>query len=188
MTRVQVSVETMIAMHNDQLDIIKRIQKNYEELEAHQAGMLDYWFHQLPDIQSNEVELLEHSPLTNKLRSGVSESSKSAISSPSSILNSECIDLSGESDKYVTPEQSPPKKRKLAKIQAPTVEEELYAPCYFGGPIVSDKKRDLPFQTPSPIPNLRGRPRTAPYGPKRKIGRPKKTIDESLFEINSSDE
>lgn len=186
MTRVQVSIEAMIAMHNDQLDIIKRIQKNYEELEAHQVGMLDYWFHQLPDIQSNEVELLELSPLTNNLRSGVSESSTSAISTPS---KTECIDLSEESDKYVTPEQSPPKKRKLTEHQVPTVaEEELYAPCYFGGPIISDKRRDLPFQTPGPISNSRGRPRTAPYGPKRKIGRPKKTIDESLFEINSSDE
>ena len=175
MTRVQVSIEAMIA---HKLDIIKRIQKNCEELEAHQVGMLDYWFHQLPDIQSNEVELLEHSPLINNLRSGVSESSTSAISTPS---RTEYIDLSEESDKYVTPEQSPSKKRKLTEFQAPTVEEELYAPCYFGGPIVSDKRRDLPSQTPSPISNSRGRPRTAPYGPKRKIGRPKKTIDESLF-------
>ena len=172
MQRVQ---ETMITMLNEQFDIFKRIRMNCEELEAHNVRMLDYWFHEKDAQQAIQYS----TPMKSE---SAHSKSGSSIMDNSPLVG--CIDLSGEShredtDTHITL-QYPFKKQKRCKLETSTV----YKPNYFGGPLISNDNLQLSsFQTPPSVSNARGRPRTCPYGPKRRIGRPKKTIDESILEM-----
>ena len=159
MSRVQVYPETMITMLNEQLNMVKRIRVNCEELESHNVRMLDCLFHQLPDDEKDERNSIQCSSI------------KSSI---------DCIDLSSESNNEDTDTDTPKKKQKLCESEdIPDVNDTsiLYRPAFFGGPLISSESI---FQTPTE----RGRPRKCPYGPKRKLGRPKKSVDHSIFEMN----
>jgi len=66
----------------------------------------------------------------------------------------------------------------------------LYVPSYFDQPLLIGSERS-PFRTPLMTCRLdkkRGRPRKVPFGPKRKVGRPKAVIDDSIFEMTPPEE
>ena len=206
MARVQVSIEKMVAMHNEQLEVIQSLRKKCEDLEAQQTRMIEYWYDQLPGYQ----------PSTR------SESSTSSISTTTTSCkksrSNTCIDLSMETDEEddyepdakanelepeleSEPEPEPEhihtlypfkKQKRIVEKKETHFDEEsededtytnnLYVPSYFAGPLVLSNDVNS-FRTPSPLQKSRGRPRKTPFGPKRKVGRPKNQIDESIFQM-----
>lgn len=203
MARVQVSIEKMVAMHNEHLEVIQSLRKKCEDLEAQQTRMIEYWYDQLPGYQP--------STRSESSTSSISTTNPSCKKSRSNTF----IDLSMETDEEddyepdakaneLEPEPEPePKehihtlypfkkqKRNVEKKETYLEEESedegtytnnLYVPSYFAGPLVLSNDVNT-FRTPSPLQRSRGRPRKTPFGPKRKVGRPKNTIDESIFQM-----